>query len=138
MGDAALPFPVAEQGGSRLKAGGGLRSGLPPDVVSLSARGSRAQEVARLESLCEARTKELNLANMQLKAGLQAFDAVTCLLNYCTNQVSVSNTQGTDFPIVLICFTFVQCACFVLYSTSVRMDLVKSPEVTLCGWLTGL
>ena len=77
----------ADQGRNRGKAGSGLKSGHPPDVVSTSARGSRAQEVARLESLCEARTKELNVAKMQLKAGLQAFDAVTCLLNYCTNQV---------------------------------------------------
>ena len=44
-----------------------------------------------------------------------------------------SNTEGTSFWIMFICFTFVKCACFVLYSTSVRFDLVKSPEVTLCG-----
>ena len=31
--------------------------------------------------------------------------------------------------------TFVKCVCFVLYSTSVRFDLGKSPEVTLCSWL---
>ena len=27
------------------------------------------------------------------------------------------------------------CACFVLYSTCGRIELVKSPEVVLCGWL---
>ena len=44
-----------------------------------------------------------------------------------------SNTEGTNFRIVFICFTFVKYACFVVvYSTSVRFDLVKSPEVTLC------
>ncbi|XP_076446026.1 uncharacterized protein LOC143283684 isoform X2 [Babylonia areolata] len=73
---------------SRNRAGSGLKSGQPPDVVSTSARGSRAQEVARLESLCEARTKELNYTRMQLKAGLQAFDAMACLLNYCTTQLN--------------------------------------------------
>ena len=50
-----------------------------------------------------------------------------------------SNTKGTNFQIRFICFTFVKCACFVLYSTfSVRFDLVKSPEVTDPVWLTGL
>ena len=46
-----------------------------------------------------------------------------------------NNTEGTTFRIMLICFTFVKCACFVLYSPSARFHLVKSPEVTLCGWL---
>ena len=36
---------------------------------------------------------------------------------------------------MFICFTFVKCACFVLYSTCVRFDWVQSPAVTLCGWL---
>ena len=26
------------------------------------------------------------------------------------------------------------CACFALYSTCAKFELVKSPEVTLCGW----
>ena len=34
-----------------------------------------------------------------------------------------SNTKGTNFWIMFICF----------YATSVKFDLVKSPEVTLCG-----
>ena len=44
-----------------------------------------------------------------------------------------SNTEGANFRIVFICFTFVTRASFVVYSTCVRFDLVKSPEVTLCG-----
>ncbi|KAK7500561.1 hypothetical protein BaRGS_00008136 [Batillaria attramentaria] len=76
-----------DQNRSRTKSSGQLKSAHPPDVVSTSARGTRAQEVARLESLCETRTKELNYSKMQLKAGLQAFDAMACLLNYCTNQL---------------------------------------------------
>ena len=44
-----------------------------------------------------------------------------------------SNTEGTNCWIMFISFTFVKCACFVLYSTSVRFDLVKSTEVTLCS-----
>ena len=39
-----------------------------------------------------------------------------------------------DFRIMFICFTFSKCACFVLYSTCVKVDPVKSPEVTLCSW----
>ena len=44
-----------------------------------------------------------------------------------------NNTEGTNFRIMFICFTFVKCACFVLYSTCVRFSLVKSPEATLYG-----
>ena len=44
-----------------------------------------------------------------------------------------SNTEGTNFRIMFICLTFVKCACFVLYSTCLRFELVKSPEVTVCG-----
>ena len=36
---------------------------------------------------------------------------------------------------MFICLTFVKWACFVLYSTCVGFDLMKSPEVTLCGCL---
>ncbi|KAK7096765.1 hypothetical protein V1264_003830 [Littorina saxatilis] len=82
---SSIPPPNSSR--LRSKLGGGLKSGQPPDVVSTSARGTRAQEIARLESLCEGRTKELNYTKMQLKAGLEAFDAVTCLLNYTTNQL---------------------------------------------------
>ena len=32
---------------------------------------------------------------------------------------------------MFMCFTLITCACFVLYSTSVRFDLVKISEVTL-------
>ena len=60
---------------------------------------------------------------------------VICLENNCFYK---NNSEGTNFRInMFVCFMFVKCACVVLYSTSVRFDLVKSPEVTLCG-LTGL
>ena len=45
-----------------------------------------------------------------------------------------SNTEGTNFR-MLVCCAFMWCACFVLYSTCATFELVKSPEVTLCGWL---
>ena len=32
-------------------------------------------------------------------------------------------------------YFFFLCACFVMYSTSVRFASVKSPDVSLCGWL---
>ncbi|KAL8596551.1 hypothetical protein ACOMHN_059392 [Nucella lapillus] len=91
--DPVVILGTQDQSLARKRLGGsgtgtGLKSGQPPDVVSTSARGSRAQEVARLESLCEARTKELNYTRMQLRAGLQAFDAMTCLLNYCTTELN--------------------------------------------------
>ena len=44
-----------------------------------------------------------------------------------------SNTEGTNFRIIFVCFAFVYCACFVLCSTVAGLELVKRPEVTLCG-----
>ena len=44
-----------------------------------------------------------------------------------------SNTKWINFQIMFRSFTFVKCACFALFSTSARFELVKSPEVTLCG-----
>ncbi|XP_033744312.1 uncharacterized protein LOC117330198 [Pecten maximus] len=45
------------------------------------------QEVARLEALCEARTKELNFAKLQMKSNLQAFDAMAALVNYLSHDL---------------------------------------------------
>ena len=63
-----------------------------------------------------------------------------CLYNYYQHLLTLfafffyrSNTEGTNFRIMFICFTFVKCAYFVLYSTCVRFYFMKSPEVTLCG-----
>ncbi|XP_069129978.1 restin homolog isoform X2 [Argopecten irradians] len=45
------------------------------------------QEIARLEALCEARTKELNFAKLQMKSNLQAFDAMAALVNYLSHDL---------------------------------------------------
>ena len=46
------------------------------------------------------------------------------------------NTKGTNFWIMFICFTFVNVyGNWYLTCVTVRFDLVKSPEVNLCGWL---
>ena len=47
-----------------------------------------------------------------------------------------SSTEGTNLDYIYMFYVCILCnACFVLYSTCVGFDLVKSPEVTL---LTGL
>ena len=51
------------------------------------------------------------------------------ICHLCTR--AIPKGLGTNFQIILICFTFVKCACLVLYSTCVRFDLVKSPVLTL-------
>ena len=56
--------------------------------------------------------------------------SINCIFHFCMRAVP----KGLTFGLCLHCFTFVNCACFVLFSTSVRCHLVKSPEVTLCGW----
>ncbi|XP_060078884.1 microtubule-associated tumor suppressor 1 homolog [Ylistrum balloti] len=45
------------------------------------------QEISRLEALCEARTKELNFAKLQMKSNLQAFDAMATLVNYLSHDL---------------------------------------------------
>ena len=65
------------------------KSSHQPDLVSNSLQ-TTATEITRLESLCESRTKELNYVKMQLKSNTQAFDAMSCLVRYLTEEVSVT------------------------------------------------
>lgn len=53
------------------------------DVISLHSK----QEVTRLEALCETRTKELNYARLQMKSNLQAFDAMTVMVQYLSEDL---------------------------------------------------
>lgn len=53
------------------------------DFISLNNK----QEVTRLEALCETRTKELNYARLQMKSNLQAFDAMTVMVQYLSEDV---------------------------------------------------
>ncbi|XP_065931914.1 CAP-Gly domain-containing linker protein 1 isoform X5 [Magallana gigas] len=53
------------------------------DVISLQNK----QEVTRLEALCETRTKELNYARLQMKSNLQAFDAMTVMVQYLSEDL---------------------------------------------------
>ncbi|KAK6172984.1 hypothetical protein SNE40_016528 [Patella caerulea] len=55
--------------------------------VSNSFRSTSSKEVTRLESLCEVRTKELNLVKIELKSTTQALDAMTCLIKYLTQEL---------------------------------------------------
>ncbi|XP_041357464.1 uncharacterized protein LOC121374428 [Gigantopelta aegis] len=63
-----------------------LKSSHQPDLVSNSLQPS-SNEISRLESLCESRTKELNYVKMQLKSNTQAFDAMSCLVRYLTEEL---------------------------------------------------
>lgn len=56
------------------------------DVISLQNK----QEVTRLEALCETRTKELNYARLQMKSNLQAFDAMTVMVQYLSEDVGTT------------------------------------------------
>ncbi|ESO93687.1 hypothetical protein LOTGIDRAFT_228499 [Lottia gigantea] len=58
-----------------------------PDIVSNSIKSNRSQEVTRLESLCETRTKELNLVKIELKSTEKALDALACLIRYLTEEL---------------------------------------------------
>lgn len=56
------------------------------DVISHHSK----QEVTRLEALCETRTKELNYARLQMKSNLQAFDAMTVMVQYLSEDVGTT------------------------------------------------
>ncbi len=73
-----------------LKPGGVNKKASQPDVVSNSiSKANTAKEISRLEALCEARTKELNYTKLQLKSRVQGFEAMTILIKYLTEEVSV-------------------------------------------------
>ncbi|XP_033096822.1 uncharacterized protein LOC117101064 [Anneissia japonica] len=62
----------------------------PSDLLSTSiANETAAEEIKRLEALCESMTKELNLTKMQLKTGLAGFDAFAILLQHLTHDMDV-------------------------------------------------
>ncbi|KAK3099678.1 hypothetical protein FSP39_007927, partial [Pinctada imbricata] len=58
------------------------------DVIPASIGPQAKQEITRLEALCEGRTKELNYAKIQMKSNLQAFDAMSVLVNYLANDLN--------------------------------------------------
>ncbi|XP_019625115.1 PREDICTED: mucin-12-like isoform X2 [Branchiostoma belcheri] len=60
-----------------------------PDLVASNSvtPSKSSKEIARLEALCEARTKELNLTKMQLKEGMTGFDAMAVLVKYLTEEM---------------------------------------------------
>ena len=66
-----------------------LKRSNQPDVVTNSVSSpDTAEEISRLEALCETRTKQLNIARMQLRTGVTGFEAMTVLVNYLTHEVS--------------------------------------------------
>ncbi len=95
----------ATRPGVRAAAPGGKKAA-PPDVVSASLRQSEeaaAAEVARLEALCETRTKQLRTTRLQLRAGLGAFDAMATLVRYLTEQVSEFSESGLRGGKTFVC-----------------------------------
>ena len=70
-----------------------------PDVVtnSVAPTSGAAEEIARLEALCETRTKQLNIARMQLRASAQGFDAMTVLVRYLNEEVSLLSLKYLSY-----------------------------------------
>ncbi|XP_078602522.1 uncharacterized protein LOC144876753 isoform X12 [Branchiostoma floridae x Branchiostoma japonicum] len=60
-----------------------------PDLVASNSvtPSKSSKEISRLEALCEARTKELNITKMQLKEGMTGFDAMAVLVKYLTEEM---------------------------------------------------
>lgn len=56
----------------------------PPETVLAEVH---TREVQRLEALCEARTKQLNMVKLQLQNSNLAFDGMSVTVNYLANQV---------------------------------------------------
>ena len=76
----------------RTSAAGGvsaLKRPHQPDLVTNSIGNAHAaQEISRLEALCESRTKELNLVKLQLRQGAVGMEATLVLVKYLTQEVS--------------------------------------------------
>ena len=87
-------------------AGAAARRGSnQPDVVSGSvSKAASVQEISRLEALCEARTKELNYTKLQLKSRVQGFEAMTILVKYMTEEVSIAVVDIRKVSINIIKF----------------------------------
>ena len=57
----------------------------PPETVLAEVH---SREVQRLESLCESRTKQLNMVKLQLQNSNLAFDGMAVSVDYLANHVS--------------------------------------------------
>ena len=80
----------------------------------------------------------INIFKKKIKSGIETADRNGQWYQHLLTLFAfVSNTEVTSFRIMFmyICLTFVKYVCFV-FSTSVRFDLVKSPDVTLCPDMT--
>ncbi|BFZ14876.1 hypothetical protein BsWGS_17916 [Bradybaena similaris] len=81
INNAASPFYYPRK--SRTNGTSRVNSSVSQVTASTAAANAAKAEIIRLESLCEARTKELTHTKMQLRATNQAFDAMSVLVNYC-------------------------------------------------------
>lgn len=60
-----------------------------PDLVTNAIGSSRAaEEISRLEALCESRTKELNYIKLQLKQRNTGFESMAILVKYLTQELN--------------------------------------------------
>ena len=72
------------------------------------------------------------IKNLLLKRQTEAvIDNKQHLLTLFANVYESNTAKGTNFRITFMFYRV--CACFVLYSTCARFELMKSPEATLCG-----
>ena len=81
-------FPNTESAADRTKLAKTKGQSSQPDIVSPSL----LSEINRLEALCEARTKELNLTRLKLKSNVQGFDAMSVLVQYLSHQLDAFST----------------------------------------------
>ncbi|XP_038055292.1 CAP-Gly domain-containing linker protein 1-like isoform X2 [Patiria miniata] len=69
------------------KSAKGRSSPSPAPSIDPEILAKAQADVKRLEALCESRTKELNLIKLNLRAGLQGFDAMSILVQYLTHKL---------------------------------------------------
>lgn len=75
-----------------LPANGRTTSSVPTISPSIRAKNeinSKNNEIARLEALCESRTKELTVQKIQLRDTMISFDAIAVAFKYLANDVSL-------------------------------------------------
>ena len=100
----ALSPAVRSPGAAASRAGGGSKrgGGAAPTAAAAAAGASalaeqQAQEISRLEALCESRTKQLNYAKLQLKQSAAGFQAMSVLVDYMAHDVSTRYLIPGDY-----------------------------------------
>ncbi|CAL1545944.1 unnamed protein product [Lymnaea stagnalis] len=97
-----------------------------PSSTTTAASATTQKEIVRLVSLCEARTKELTHAKIQLKATTQGFDAMAVLVNYCCAELNAFECPILAEKLVTVQRQLTDCLAQISELTTQKDELDKN------------